>query len=436
MSIDHILASIPSMPGAQEPHCHSPMTAGEVVLQLLAYHPMAQRASMEDVEVLVEDMADVAHPSHRPYQIGGEPAGNIGGPGTWISTGKKSIMLGLSATMPLVYPQGDVPRDTTLLARLTDDLRRRVAAMGFDPDIVSLLAHGKSVFGDGDTVTFASPATASGEDVFHGHFSHNAAPWTPTGDGNLQAAAETIVAHHVHADEIMRRTHDMRNLVVKRFAPLGSRISDTVLISVTTDKGDLKEVRTTTAVTILGHTYDHVDVMVNMVDPHQVPKGEFDGLRDHSRTMRRRLKTLAGRQPIDAFTICPVTARFYGSLPPDEARGRADAVRRAMKRQSTHDARSGNGAEFADGTLFDTVRLADKVTFRGRSLMAQNLTPPQTVLTALPGRPMTDVVPNPLLEGLTVSAARLDKKGRLIVTANPTTPIPLRALLERMEDAT
>lgn len=436
MTLRTIIDSLEGMPGADAPHCHAPMTAAQAVRQLLEMHPNADRITMEEAEALVFEMGEEAsNGGHRSYQIGGEPGGNIGGPGTWISTGKgrDRPMLGISATMPLLYRQDAMPVDETLLARLEDDLRGRVEAIGGDPSYVRLLERMPAVFGDGDTISFATPSTPTGTDVFHGHFSHNKAPFSMRGQEILDAAARLIVAHHRHADEIGRRLAEMAALVRGRFDPLGATVGDTTLVSVHADDAGLTRVEAATPVTILGHAFEPLDVLVRTNSPHVLPKGEFDGLREHSKTQRRRLKLLAGRIPADAYTVCAVTARHYATLEGDEARAKAVAVRAAADGRVDEGQRHTGGIEYVDGMLVDVMRITEGVTFRNRTLMVQDAVVPQTIMQAIVGRPATDVVDDPRLTDLHIVSARRDKKGRTVFVVDGLKPVSLAPVLDRLE---
>jgi hypothetical protein len=435
MALHTIIASLGDMPGADAPHCHAPMTAAEAARQLLEMHPNAERITMEEAETLVFELGEEAsNGGHRSYQIGGEPGGNIGGPGTWISTGKGKDrpMLGISATMPLLYPQDAMPVDETLLGRLEDDLRMRVSGLGADPSCVRLVERTPSAFGDGDTIAFATPATPIGTDVFHGHFSHNRAPFSMRGQEILDAAARLIVAHHRHADEIRRRLEEMAALVRRRFDPLGATVGETMLVSVHADDAGLTRVEAATPVTILGHAFEPFDVLVRTNSPHVLPKGEFDGLREHSRTQRRRLKLLAGRRPADAYTVCAITARHYATLEGEEARAKAVAVRAAADGRVDEGQRHAGGIEYVDGMLVDVMRIAEGVTFRNRTLMVQDAVVPQTIMQAIVGRPATDVVDDPRLADLRIVSGRRDKKGRTVFVVDGLKPVPLAPVLERL----
>lgn len=438
MTLRTIIESLERMPGADAPHCHAPMTAAQTARQLLEMHPNADRITMEEAEALVFELSEEAsNGGHRSYQIGGEPGGNIGGPGTWISTGKGKDrpMLGISATMPLLYKQDAMPVDETLLARLEEDLRGRVTAIGGDATFVRLVERTPSAFGDGETIAFATPATPTGTDVFHGHFSHNKAPFSMRGQEILDAAARLIVAHHRHADEIRRRLAEMAVMVRRHFDPLGATVGETMLISVHADDAGLTRIEAATPIKILGHAFEPLDVLVRTNSSHVMPKGELDGLREHSRTQRRRLKLLAGRSPTDAYTICAVTARHYATLKGDEARAKAEAVRAAADGRVEEGQRHTGGIEYVDGMLVDVMRITEGVTFRNRTLMVQDAVVPQTIMQAVVGRPATDVVEDHRLAGLRITSARCDKKGRTVFVVDGLKPVPLAPVLERLEKA-
>ena len=429
-----ILETVASLEGADLPHIHAPTTVGDVVRQILARHPLLPHASVEDARRMVAIVAGLDGAHHVHYGIGDRDGGNLGGTGSWASVGKGgAAMLSISGTLPLVYPQSDPPEDPTLLDRAAEELRRRVGEISGDPSWVRLLHADKAAFGGEDRITFATPATPGGTDTFHVHLSHIAPPFTAGIERNLDEAAATIVAQHVHADEIRARIDRIRERVERRFHALGMDVGETVLLGVETADGDVASVKAATEVTILGDAFERKTAFLQMSAPESLAKGEFDAFRVHSRDTARRLRTLAGRDPVDACTMCPVAARDYASMDAAAARAKAAEVRRMMDGRHQVPRDEKQGPDFHDGRLADTVFLAQGVTFRNRTLMAKGMQPPESVMMNLPGRPLTDVVDDARLAGLVVDKARIDSKGRLTVTVHGVPGVPLRPVLEAME---
>lgn len=433
MTLDDIIAAIPGMEHAETPHRYSPTSCGDVARQLLLLHPQATRSSLEEVRELVRQIATMDANVHRPYFLEGRAAGNIGGPGTWISTGHAgSLMLSLSPNVSEIYDADRRPVDPTVVERVTAEIGARIETMGGDPSAFRILRMGRSDFAGDDIVHFATEATESGEDSFSGFFSHLTAPYSPGVQRSLDAGAATVLAHSRHAGEIRRRTAAMRDAIAERFAPIGSTIGETLLVSVEADATGLLHVHTATHMTALGPALTWTNVMLRMGDPHQVGAGEFDGFQQHYKDTRRRQKLMAGREPMDVYTVCPVVARSLAMMNGDEASENARRIRDVV-RGKEDDTRQGQGKDFADGKLLDTVRLSGNATFRKNTLMVKGTVLPDTVLAALEGRSISDVHSDPRLEGLIVQKAKMDSKGRLVVTVVPPTGVPLRPLLEALE---
>lgn len=436
MALEEIIAAIPSMPDAHRLHHYSPSTAGDLAMDLLLKHPHSRGTTIDEAKNLVSILAAGDTGVQTPYMLEGRPAGIIGHPGTWISTGQgKAPMFHLSPNVPGIHPRDDMPVDPTVKDRITSEIVARIQAMGVDASGFDVVRIERAAFAGDDVVVFRTQATEKGEDSFSGFFSHLAPPYSPGVNKSLDHGARTVLAHIAHGDEIRRRIDRLRTKVEKRFQPLGSRIGDTVLISVESDASGLKHVHVATDITILDDAFNHMRVFLHMSDPHKTGNGEFDGYRIHYRDLRRRLRLLAGRSPMDAYSICPIVARSYAMLSPDEAMRKAEEIREAIRNAAS--GQDGNGARisFKDGTLLDTVYLSEGVTYRNRSLMANGHRLPETVLTALVGRPMQDVHPDARLDGLVIKAAKIDGKGRLVVTSHPMDPIPLRPLLDQMAPA-
>jgi hypothetical protein len=431
-----VLDAIGSMEGADLPHIHAPATVGEIVRQILERHPLLDEITHEDAEQVVRLTAGLDGAHYVPYRIGAKDGGNLAGPGTWASVGKGgAAMLQISGTLPIVFPQSDPAHDHTVLERAATELRSRIQAIGADPDDVNLLTVTRAAFGGEDVITFATPATPNGTDSFHVHLSHIPGPWSPGIEAALDAAARTIVTHHTHAGEIRRRIELIRDKVVQRFGGMGREVGDTTLLGVETDADGVASVKVATMVMTIGDAFEPRPAFLQMSEPVDIAKGEFDSFRTHSRNIRRRLQMLEGREAVDAYTMCPVVARDYARMDPARAAAKALDVRRAMAGRDgdPDDDTAKQGASFVDGRLTDTVRLGEEVTFRNRTLMARNIAPPESVMMNLPGRQLTDVVPDDRLEGLIVDKARIDSKGRLTVTIRPVPGVPLRAMLESME---
>lgn len=431
-----VLGAIGSMEGADLPHIHAPATVGEIVRQILERHPLRDEITHEDAQAVVRLTAGLDGAHYVPYRIGAKDGGNLAGPGTWASVGKGgAAMLQISGTLPIVFPQDDPAPDHTLLTRAATELRSRIGAIGGDPDDVTLIGATRAAFGGEDVITFATPATPSGTDTFHVHLSHIPGPWSPGIEAALDAAARTIATQHAHAGEIRRRIDVIRQRVTGRFGPMGREIGDTTLLGVDTDDAGVTSVKVATMVMVIGDAFEPRAAFLQMNEPYDVPKGEFDSFRIHSRDTRRRLDMLGGRDPIDAYDMCPVVAKDYAAMEPGRARAKALDVRRAMggRDREPEGEVAKQGAAFVDGRLTDTVYLKEGVTFRNRTLMARNISPPESVMLNLPGRPLTDVIPDERLEGLVVEKAKIDSKGRLSVTIRPVPGVPLRATLESME---
>lgn len=429
-----VLDAIADMEGAELPHIYCPTSVGDVVRQILAQHPLLPEASRDDARRMIAIVAGLDGAHHVHYGIGERDGGNLAGPGTWASVGKGGqAMLNISGTVPLVYPQASPPADPTLLERAAEELRRRVAAAGGDPAWVVLTGSGKADFGGEDRIEFSTPATPSGTDTFHVHLSHIRPPFSPGIERALDAAARAIIDQRRHPAEIRRRLERIQVLVRKRFGDLGMDVGDTLLLGVEADDTGVVSVKAATPVTILGDAFERRQAFLQMSEPPSRTQGEFDGFRVHSRHTRRLLELLGGRDPLDVYTMCPIAARDYAALRGEEARAKAADVRRAMqgRHDDAHDDKQ--GADFIEGRLSDTVYLAHGVTFRGRRLMARNIAPPESVLASLPGRPVTDIIDDPRLEGLIIEKVRVDSKGRLSVTTSQPSSVPLRAVLEAME---
>lgn len=431
MNSEEIAEVITRAPGANLPHRHMPASAGEAARQLLAYHPRSGEATADDIREIVRLLGEPDNGVHTPYTIGDMPAGMMGHPGTWISTGPAGCpQLQLSATIPLLYPQDAPAPDTTLLDRLAVELKPLVEALGGDPEAIRLLDRTRGEFSGDDIVAFATDATESGRDTFSGFFSHNRPPYFPGVQRSLDHAASTIVLHQKHGAEIRARITALHAKAVARFEPLGSTVGDATLIGVMPAIRGVDSVEVAIDITILGDTLKPVPVLLRMSDAAQVSKGEFDGYRIHARDLRRRLKLLAGRDPLDVYEVCPVAARSYEGLSGDGAEDKARQIRGVLKGSGGGD---GNGADMTEGRLLDTVMITDRATFRNRTLMVKGVRYPDSILTALIGRPLTDIIDDPRLEGLTVHKAKTDSKDRLNVTVAATKGVPLRSILERME---
>lgn len=433
-SANAVLDAIASMKGADLPHIHAPTTVGDIVRQLLERHPLVDEITHEDARRIVAQTAALDGANYAVYRIGEKDGGNLAGPGTWASVGKGGeAMYQISGTVPLLYPQSDPAVDPTLLERATADLRVRVKAMGGDPDWVRLLDAGRAAFGGEDVIGFATPATPTGRDEFHVHFSHIKSAWTPGIEKSMQAAAASIVNQHRHADDIARRIDLLRRQVLERFGELGREVGETTLIGVEGGDDGITSVKVATRVVMIGNAFEPRDTFIPMADPYNLAKGDFDAFHIHSRDTRRRLGMLAGRAPLDAYTMCPVVARDYAVMDRDRIASKATDVRRAMGGRDAEGPEGRQGADFIDGRLNDTVYIGDTVTFRNRTLMARGIVPPDSVMMSLPGRPLTDVVPDARLEGLIVDKAKIDSKGRLTVTIKPVPGVQLRPVLEAME---
>ena len=420
--------TIAASPGADARHIHSPQTVGEVVARLLAVHPWASRATTGEIEALVEATAELDGRSQVAYALGGRKAGMLGGPGTWIGIEPTRSNLDLSHYVPDLYPAGDPPVDPTIMARLAGELAPRVAALGGDPDAVELLEPTRGAFSGEDVVRIA---TANGPmPAFAGHLAHIRPPYSPSTCRSLDAAAQSVVTHQRHGAAIARRVADVAARIAKRFGPLARHIGETEVIGVE-QEGDDAAIETATLIDVPDDRLMPSRVLLRMRDPYVRDAQSFDGFRRHSREAKRRLATLGGRAPIDAWTVCGVVARHYASLPQAEARAKAAAIREIESgARDNDDGRS--GPDFKDGRLEDTVPLGGETTYRGISLMTRHALP-DAVMLALAGRPLTDLVDDPHLAGIAVEQARRDSKGRLIVRTTRLDPVPLRPILEAME---
>ena len=430
--INRLTSLIKTMPGADLPHRHGPMTAGEVTRQLLAMHPLAKGATQEEVAKLVMQVATSDMDTHQLYMLGGIAAGKLGGPGTWISVGGSADgMVMVSATIPVLYTSKTHVTDPTVADRIQAELERRMIEQGENPAIVRVLRAERLDFAGDDNIVFATPR---GEHSFHGFFSH--ITHFSNGERNrLKEAVRDIIAHHVHSDEIERRINLMRRHLEQQFAPLGSNIGETTLLTLDlTETGGLDKVSAVTLVSIVGDDLEWTNVMITTEGP---PTGTTsDRSRILARDTRRRLRILAGRTAAEARTICPVLDDHLTSgINADLVLQEIEWGRRGGRDEDDEepDGLPAKGFMMRDGRLSATVQLGEGVTWRNRTLQAAGQTLPQTLLAVLPGRPMHSVCGHPSLADMTVATARNDAKGRLTVTAEPVVGRPLLATLKRLK---
>lgn len=436
---------ISDMPGAERPHCHSPMTAGEATRQLLALHPRGHEATRDEIETLVEIFGRERASDSTDYGIGGRHGGSISNHGTFATiidgvdgkrTASATRTLGFSATMPLLYDNDDVPEDTTVRDRMQILLRQTVSDMGEDPAIVDVLRVERLPFAGDDQIVFASPASSDGEHSFHGFFSHITAMMQKQRDRLVEGARE-IVGHHRHQAEIRRRVEAIHARVVEVYAPLGSEVEDTRLLLIDIDKDiDLAGVTTVTMLTTLDDSLEWRRVMLSNEDP--VTGQLVDRNKSLAKDLRRRLKILDARRADEVRTICPVLAETLEGADAETAKLMLTEIDHGMRGGRDDDDPEpkgviANGFTIRDGVMCATVAIGGVGTWRNRKFLVAGQTLPDTAMAILPGRRLGVLCDDPRIADMVVHSAKNDTRGRLSVTVRQPRTRSLRDVVESLE---
>lgn len=437
------MIDIAGLPHSDKPHRYGAMTCGDIAAQLLAIHPRAAEATEGDVRDLVAALAEQG-PNLVEYRIGGQVGGQLGQPGTWVGVATGPGMQRIMHLSPfhndLIDPDRP-PDDPTVMDRVRHELERLsdvfAANSGERIPIPRLLRHQKDITTNRyDLIFHEAPG---GDDHFHGSFSHVALPATHSMavTNCLDQAFDQIRTQHRHWTRIEAAIAENASRARRRFEAMGAVVGGTHLVSIDkTLNESLGNVLTTTELDVLGDNLRPRTVMLNLRNPPRVDKGEIDGWRVHARDHRRRQRILAGRDPADAITVCPILARSIPRMTPAHQTLLQDALRCiALGRKGPSEAQTDDavrGLTIRDGHIIGTVAMAGG-TWRGRTLQVPGVTLPDTVLTALAGRPMTAVTEDPRLEGATVARAWCDAKGRLNVAMETMPGVPVRDAIDACE---
>ena len=426
--------------GGERPHKHSAASVGRLLEQVLVHHPRAGQATQAEAQALV-DLLATNHSDVRYYQFGGKPAGRVGGPGTWIdmmpdhvhSAGQQCTW----HTSPFVedmFPVNAPVPDPTVLERVAQELVEAQAAItepGQTPiPIPRLLRAERDTSSGYDIIVYEA---SGGEDRFTGWYSHIVLSGKRSITSPKQKAVitETLARMRLHHEQGNAIADGIAHNVTRartRFEAIGAQIGETLLVSIELDDhGKVSSVATTTAIHTLGDTLSPRPVMLTLRHPPRVDKGEIDGWRVHARDHRRRSAILAGRKPLEAITVCPVLASTIRDLAPDQRRRVRIALEAvAAGTQEGADPDVGDairGVSIRDGRITASVAMT-KGTWRGRTLQVPGVSPPDTMLLALSGRPMSTVLDEPKVADMIIERASNDGKGRLnvVVEEQPGTP--------------
>lgn len=429
------MIDIQAMPHATTPHRYAAMTCGDIAAQVIAIDPCGDQATEEEIRDLV---AAIASPTETTsYKIGGRFRGGLGGNGAWISIDRdhappKTILLSPFHN-GLIDPDHP-PRDTTVLGRVRTELERLsekfAANSGERIPIPRLLRHEIDlVSGKRDLIFHEAPG---GEDHFDGTFSHIPLPaaHSPAVTNSLEKAFDQMRTQHRHWAHIETAIEWNARRARKRFEAMGAVVGATHLISVETTPDDgVGSVATTTVLDVLGDDLRPHTVMLNLRNPPRIDRGEIDGWRVHARDHRRRQRILAGREPVDAITVCPVLVRSVPDMAPGHSTLLQDALRCiALGRRGPSEAQMDEavrGLAIRDGHITGTIAMAGG-TWRGRNLQVPGTILPDTVLAALAGRPASAVTEDPRLHDATIERAWCDGRGRLNVAMETMPGVPVR----------
>lgn len=419
------MIDITALPFADQPHRYAGATCGHLAQQLIEVHPRGNEATETEIADIIKALSGNL-PDKMHYDIGGRIGGDIGTLGTWIcvkTDKEKNCIYTLSPFYAGLIAPGPTPEDTTVLERLRIDLERRAEQhyeqTGEKVKIPRLLRREDDAFTRYDKIIYEAPG---GEDSFSGNFSHIPLPATHSISTNnaLKRAFEQIVLHRRHWAEIEFRIKANADRARARFEKIGASISRTHLINVEQDADHkLSSISTVTALHVLGDTLSPYTVMLTLRNPPRVDPGEIDGMRVHTRDHNRRMKILAGREPSDAITVCPVIYRNINTLRPMQKALLRQALMKVagLQKFGPEDEEMEKivrGLDIKDGHIVGTVDMP-RGAWRNKTLQVPGMTLPHTVLDALVDRPFSAVIEDERLEGFVIARASCDAKGRLNV---------------------
>lgn len=244
----------------------------------------------------------------------------------------------------------------------------------------------------------------------------------------IDCIASHVFAHLYMADKLNSYIENELSKIEKYFQSVKIKIEKYSIIEIKIENNEIKSVDM--FVEIL-----HLNDLLQQVRTGFIYDGSSsatDQVKRLKNEQKKALRALGDSQnPFDVYQACPVAARYYQSLSPDFRDSKYHEIMDLISSRKRND-ENGN-VEFRKGLMLDTVRLAENITFRRKTLMIGNAQWPETVFTSIAGKRLTDVCDHPYLEGLIIENGSNSSRNRVKIIVQDPPKLLLKTILENMK---
>ena len=335
-----------------------------------------------------------------------------------------------SGRIPGLFRRGDMPKDKGVHARALVHINETLRTMGREASALDTREPEDNHKSDFQTtiITIATPERSGETYELHGHFAHRG---EVEFDRSAQDIARLIAARSDHRAEVeaMRRGIE---------EDIGARIAKVDSMRVVGSGFQIDTWRTLRKGEFAGTANADVEMLGPRLTPQTVRIGRSDEYRQLKRvtTLHRAHQRQRGDKEADEALQCdPILANAILGLDPRYAAdllAEMESLLRGRGRNPTNPRlRRIANLSVHRGIIRAPVTLGAKIRHHRDHIQAKPIRAvPETMLTAMPGRPMREVLDHPWLEGLTILRASVNSYGLRLRPAE--TGVPLAPALDAL----